>query len=151
MLLAEPAHEPEVLAGPMPRGVEGVVGFDEPSAVDGGLAADQEGDGGLGGVVAVPLFSEVLRAHRAIEVNDLDELTEVLSVCQGTRWPTGRRIAVTTASGGQAELILDVATTCKLDLPPLSTPDRADVEQVIGSITGDGNPLDAWGNGVYAT
>ena len=33
------------------------------------------------------VFSELLRAHRAIEVNDLDEMTEVLAVCQGERWP----------------------------------------------------------------
>jgi acyl-CoA synthetase (NDP forming) len=45
--------------------------------------------GGLAGESRV--FSEVLRAHRSIEVQDLDELTEVLSVCQGARWPRGRR------------------------------------------------------------
>ena len=61
--------------------------------------------GGLAGESRV--FSEVLRAHRAIEVGDLDEMTEVLAVCQGTRWPRGRRISVVSGSGGLAELILD--------------------------------------------
>ena len=56
------------------------------------------------------MFSEVLRAHRAIEVNDLDEMTEVLAVCQGERWPRGRGISVITGSGGLAEMILDNAT-----------------------------------------
>jgi len=105
--------------------------------------------GGLAGESAV--FSAMLRAHRAIEVSDLDELTEVLAVCQGGRWPTGRRLAVVTASGGQAELILDVATTAGLELPPLSSERRAEIERVIGPVTGDGNPLDAWGNGDYET
>ena len=45
------------------------------------------------------VFSE-LRAHRAIEVTDLDEMTEVLAVCQGERWPRGRAISVITGSGG---------------------------------------------------
>jgi acetate---CoA ligase (ADP-forming) len=103
--------------------------------------------GGLAGESAV--FSAMLRAHRAIEVSDLDELTEVLAVCQGSRWPTGRRLAVVTASGGQAELILDVASAAHLELPPLSEESRRDVERVIGPVTGDGNPLDAWGNGDY--
>jgi acetate---CoA ligase (ADP-forming) len=103
--------------------------------------------GGLAGESAV--FSAMLRAHRAIEVSDLDELTEVLSVCQGRRWPSGRRLAVVTASGGQAELILDVATAAGLDLPPLSPEGRKEIERVIGPVTGDGNPLDAWGNGDY--
>jgi acetate---CoA ligase (ADP-forming) len=105
--------------------------------------------GGLAGESRV--FSEVLRAHRAIEVSDLDELTEVLAVCQGARWPRGRRIGLTTGSGGQVELILDVATPAGLDLPPLSAVDRAEAERVIGPITGDGNPLDYWGNGKFHT
>jgi acyl-CoA synthetase (NDP forming) len=56
-----------------------------------------------------------------------------------------------TASGGQAELILDLATASGLELPPLSPASRADMQQALGVLTGDGNPLDAWGNGDYAT
>ena len=104
--------------------------------------------GGLAGSSRV--FSELLRAHRAIEVNDLDEMTEVLAVCQGKRWPRGRGISVITGSGGLSELILDNATAAGLDLPPLSAAERAEAERVIGRITGDGNPFDAWGNGNYA-
>jgi acetate---CoA ligase (ADP-forming) len=105
--------------------------------------------GGLAGEARV--FSAVLRAHRAIEVDDLDEMTEVLACGQGARWPSGRRIAVMTNSGGQAELILDGAGSLGLELPALSPGTRAEVQRVIGPITGDGNPLDAWGNGDYRT
>jgi len=104
--------------------------------------------GGLAGESRV--FSQLLRAHRAIEVNDLDEMTEVLAVCQGKRWPRGRSISVITGSGGLAEMILDNATAAGLELPPLAKEERADAERVIGRITGDGNPFDAWGNGDYA-
>lgn len=104
--------------------------------------------GGLAGEGRV--FSEVLRAHRAIEVGDLDELTEVLAAASGARRPAGPRIGVITASGGQAELILDVASEAGVDLPPLATDVRANAEQVIGPLTGDGNPLDAWGNGNFS-
>lgn len=104
--------------------------------------------GGLAGESRV--FSAVLRAHRAIEVSDLDELGEVLAVCQGRLWPKGRRIGVTTGSGGQVALILDVAAPLGLDLPPLSPERRAEAERVIGPVTGDGNPLDYWGNGNFA-
>jgi acyl-CoA synthetase (NDP forming) len=104
--------------------------------------------GGLAGESRV--FSEMLRAHRAIEVTDLDEMTEVLAVCQGERWPRSRGISVITGSGGLAEMILDNATAAGLDLPPLSGAERAEAERVIGRITGDGNPFDAWGNGDYA-
>jgi acetate---CoA ligase (ADP-forming) len=105
--------------------------------------------GGLAGEARV--FSTVLRAHRAIEVGDVDEMAEVLACCQGPRWPRGRRVAVMTASGGQAELILDLAIAAGVDLPPLSPPSRAEMQHALGTLTGDGNPLDAWGNGDYAT
>ena len=105
--------------------------------------------GGLAGEARV--FSAVLRAHRAIEVVELDEMVEVLACCQGPRWPTGRRLAVMTASGGQAELILDLASAAGLHLPPLSDASRGAMQRSIGTLTGDGNPLDAWGNGDYAT
>jgi acyl-CoA synthetase (NDP forming) len=105
--------------------------------------------GGLAGESRV--FSAVLRAHRAIEVDDLDEMTEALAACQGARRPSGRRIAVMTNSGGHAELILDVAAGAGLELPPLSPDTRAEVARVIGPVAGDGNPLDSWGNGDFNT
>jgi acyl-CoA synthetase (NDP forming) len=105
--------------------------------------------GGLAGESRV--IEAVLRAHRAIEVHDMDELTETLAACQGARRPAGRRIAVVTNSGGHTELILDVATSAGLELPPLAPATRAEAARVIGSIAGDGNPLDAWGNGDFQT
>ena len=104
--------------------------------------------GGLAGEGRV--FSEVLRAHRAIEVDDLDALSEVLAAAGGARRPAGPRIGVVTASGGQAELILDTASEACLELPPLDAAVRRKAEAVIGPLTGDGNPLDAWGNGDFA-
>ncbi len=105
--------------------------------------------GGLAGELRV--FSEILKAHRAIEVEDLDEFTEVLAVCQGTRWPAGNGINVVTTSGGQAELILDVATSAGIPLRPLPAAMREAVERDVGRVTGDGNPLDAWGRGDFRT
>ena len=101
--------------------------------------------GGLAGESRV--FSEILRAHRAIEVADLDELTETLAACQGAKLPRGGGINVMTTSGGQAELILDVATANGITLTPLNRETFNRIERDVGAVTGDGNPLDAWGNG----
>ena len=104
-----------------------------------------------GGEAGEPGFvSELLRAHRAIQVLDLVEFTEVLATCHGAKRPAGRRIGVVTSSGGLAELILDIAASTDLQLPPLSAAIRAKIEDKIGFVTGDGNPLDAWGNGTFA-
>jgi acyl-CoA synthetase (NDP forming) len=94
-------------------------------------------------------FSDMLRAHRAIEVHDLAELTEILAAVQGARRPQGRRIGIVTSSGGLAELMLDIAAACDLRVPPLPADLRADLDAQVGYVTGDGNPLDAWGNGTF--
>lgn len=103
--------------------------------------------GGLAGSSRV--FSAAMRAHRAIETHDLEELTEVLAACQATQWPEGRHMGIVTGSGGQAELILDLTASIGVELPPLPDTSRVAVETVVGTITGDGNPLDAWGNGDF--
>src|SRR6266851_3304866 len=66
------------------------------------------------------------------------------------------RRAVTTHTGGVAgepgflsELLLDIAASADLLLPPLSAAAKAEIESRIGFVTGDGNPLDAWGNGTF--
>jgi acyl-CoA synthetase (NDP forming) len=103
-----------------------------------------------GGHAGEPGFvSELLSAHRAIEVSDLVEFTEVLAASQCAKRPVGRRIGVITSSGGLAELILDIAASADLLLPPLSAAAKSDIESRIGFVTGDGNPLDAWGNGTF--
>jgi acyl-CoA synthetase (NDP forming) len=104
-----------------------------------------------GGPVDDPAaFSELLRAHRAIEVLDLVELTETLAAYQTPKRAAGRRIAVITSSGGLAELILDIAAANDFQLPPLSPTQKAAVAAKIGFVTGDGNPCDAWGSGAFA-
>jgi acyl-CoA synthetase (NDP forming) len=101
--------------------------------------------GGLAGESRV--FSEMLKRTAAIEVGELDEMTEVLAALQSKRRPHGSRIAVITGSGGQAEFVLDVAEANSIDLPPMDSATRLEAERVIGHFSGDGNPLDAWGNG----
>jgi acyl-CoA synthetase (NDP forming) len=105
--------------------------------------------GGMAG--ASEAASALLHAHRAIEVSDLTEFTEVLAACQGATRATGRRIGIVTSSGGLAEMILDIADAAALELPPLSAAARDDIVARIGFITGDGNPLDAWGGGTFVT
>jgi len=94
--------------------------------------------------------SDMLRAHRVIEVDDLVALTETLAALQSPKRPQGRRIGIVMSSGGVAELILDVAGTAGLQIPPLSPAQKTALEAVAGFITGDGNPCDAWGSGTFA-
>jgi acyl-CoA synthetase (NDP forming) len=91
----------------------------------------------------------LLRAHGAIVVSDLTELTEMLAACQAPKRPAGRRIGMITSSGGLAEILLDIADANGFELPPLTPEQKTDLVSHIGFITGDGNPCDAWGSGAY--
>src|SRR6516225_5409622 len=103
-----------------------------------------------GGTAGDPgVASEILRAHHAIEVLDLVEFTEAIAAAQSTKSAAGRRLGVVTSSGGLAELILDIAASTDLQLPPLPAAAKAEIERQIGFVSGDGNPLDAWGNGTF--
>jgi acetate---CoA ligase (ADP-forming) len=95
------------------------------------------------------LASDLFRAHHAVEVADLVEFTEALAAAQSARRPAGRRLGIVTSSGGLAELILDVAAARNLQLPPLPNALQTAIEGRIGFVSGDGNPLDAWGNGTF--
>ena len=100
--------------------------------------------GGLAGRART--VSAVLKAHRAIEVRNMEEMTEVLAACQGRRWPQGPRVGFVTASGGHAELILDLCEPNGVDIPALPDALRERIEAKTGHLPGDGNPVDAWGN-----
>jgi acyl-CoA synthetase (NDP forming) len=97
---------------------------------------------GEGGV-----FSAALRSVNAIEVFDVDEMSEVLAAFQVPHRLKGGRVGVTTLSGGHSELMLDLAETAGIDLPPLDRAEMEKIESVVGHVSGDGNPVDAWGNG----
>src|SRR6516165_2399608 len=73
-----------------------------------------------GGIAGASEFaSELFRAHHAIEVSDLVEFSEAIAAAQSTKQAAGRRLGVITSSGGLAELILDIAASTDLQLPPL--------------------------------
>ena len=67
-----------------------------------------------------------------------------------TRAPAtaGRRIGAITSSGGLAELMLDIAEAADLVIAS-AVADKGEDRRLVGYVTGDGNPLDAWGNGTF--
>jgi acyl-CoA synthetase (NDP forming) len=93
------------------------------------------------------IFSAALRSVNAIEVRDIDEMSEVLAAFQVPHRLSGGRTGVATLSGGHSELILDLAESAGVDLPSLSSPEMKEIQRVVGHVSGDGNPIDVWGNG----
>ena len=90
-------------------------------------------------------FSAVLRRHGAIEVGDFHELVETLEILGRERWPSGKRVAGISESGGECALLADQADAACMPFEPLSTELAASLTGAFSNYLAPGNPLDAWG------
>lgn len=87
----------------------------------------------------------LLRQLGAIVVDDLDEMFEAAELLGHGRLPTGRRILAVTDSGGEANLVRDIAATAGLELPAPSEALRTRVQARWPNFSYIGNPIDPWG------
>src|SRR5215510_11744566 len=88
-------------------------------------------------------FSAVLRRHSAIEVGDFHELVETLEILGRHRWPSGKRIAGISESGGECALLADRAEVAGMPFDPLSPELAARLTDAFPNYLAPGNPLDA--------
>jgi acetyltransferase len=85
-----------------------------------------------------------LRAVGAIICHDLDELTAVGELFGAGRTRLGRRAHVVTNSGGEANMLADLAEDAGLELPPMSEAGRRRLRERWPNFH-VANPLDPWG------
>jgi acetate---CoA ligase (ADP-forming) len=88
-------------------------------------------------------FGAVLRAHGALEVDDLPEMIELLAVLAAPTRPRGSAIGAVTESGAEAALLGDLAERHHLVFPPLREHTRTFLHQAIPLLPLN-NPLDPW-------
>jgi acetyltransferase len=88
-------------------------------------------------------FDAVCRSYGAIRVDDYGEWLEQLEVLGAPRRPRGRRTVLLTNSGGEAELVADLADAAGLPLPPLPDDLAADIDAAY-PFHGVQNPIDYW-------
>ncbi|WP_454719581.1 MULTISPECIES: acetate--CoA ligase family protein [Cupriavidus] len=103
--------------------------------------------GGIAGDARV--FSALLARHGCIEAATLEELTETIVCLRAARLPAVAGIGIVSPSGGHVEYALDTAARAGVTLPPLPPEGLAQLSAVIGPVSGQGNPVDAWGNGDF--
>ncbi|MBP6897219.1 MAG: acetate--CoA ligase family protein [Pseudacidovorax sp.] len=107
-----------------------------------GSAAAASHTGALAGSDAV--FDAVLREGGALRVPSIEQLLDVghaLAVLGEGRLPTGRRIAVLTASGGFGVLLADAASAQGLTLPRLAEATQQRILQAV-AFAAPANPVD---------
>ncbi len=101
--------------------------------------------GALSGSTAV--YEAVFEAQNLIQVRTLDELLDTVELFAGPRRPKGIGIGIGTDSGGERQLIVDVATDVGIDLPELSPASALKIQQLLDRGMEAANPLDYWGDG----
>jgi acetyltransferase len=89
-------------------------------------------------------FSAFLRHHGAIEVPDFTTMIEALEILGRNRWPTGRRLAAVSESGGECAMLADAADQAGLTFPPLPADVREQLLSEFVNFSDPSNPLDAW-------
>lgn len=99
------------------------------------------------GALALPhhLLVAALKDAGAIVVTSIDQLLETAVALQSPRKPSGNRVAVMAASGGQIELMLDNVTGSGLKTADLSSSTTEILSGLLPPFLHAGNPLDFWG------
>lgn len=89
-----------------------------------------------------------LRQAGAILCADLDELTTIGEIFGAGRTRMGRRAHIVTNSGGEANLLSDLAEDVGIELPPLSEAGAAALTATWPNFDAR-NPMDPWGTDDY--
>jgi acetate---CoA ligase (ADP-forming) len=83
-----------------------------------------------------------LRQFGIIRAMDTSELVDQAMLLRQRRWPRGTRIATTTASGGNAVLLVDLGSSLGLTWPQYEDSTREKLAEVLPALGSNGNPTD---------
>jgi len=89
-------------------------------------------------------FSEMLREHGVIQVDDYPAFVEVLEVLGRKRLPAGLRIGGVSNSGGEGALLVDHAASAGIPFQPLSSIVIQRLREAFTNYLSPLNPVDAW-------
>ena len=94
-------------------------------------------------------FDAVCERYNVCRVETLDEMADTLELLSSDRRPSADGFAVVTDSGGERQMIVDLAAAGGARLADLGPETRERLEAVLDSGFTPDNPLDAWGDGGY--
>lgn len=93
------------------------------------------------------VFGAVLRRHNVIAVRTVDEMADTIEMMQCSRKPVAGGIGVVTDSGGERELIVDLAADIGAPLAELTEPTMTRLVGVLDVGMTPINPVDCYGDG----
>lgn len=92
-------------------------------------------------------FGAALRRHNVIAVRTVDELADTAEMMLCQRPPAGSGIGAVTDSGGERELIVDLASDLGAPLAELTEPTAKRLAEVLDPGMTPVNPVDSYGDG----
>ena len=92
-------------------------------------------------------YQAVFERHGVIRVDTLDEMTAAMSLFADPRRLGAGGLVVVQDSGGEREMVADVAERAGVPFAPLEAATVARMEEVLEFGQEPGNPLDPWGTG----
>jgi len=101
--------------------------------------------GALAGDSAV--YEAVMRRYGGLCVDDLDEMVATLQLLTTGRRATTNEIVAITDSGGERELLADVASETGIGFTQITETTRQRLSEIVEYGLDAENPLDAWGTG----
>lgn len=92
-------------------------------------------------------YDAIFSRYNVVTVQSLDELVDVASLLSTSRKPAARTVAVATDSGGERQLITDLAEQVDLPFAQLTPDTHQALIAVLDDDIEPSNPLDYWGDG----
>jgi acyl-CoA synthetase (NDP forming) len=111
----------------------------------GGAAFTISHSGGLAG--SEKIFEAVCRKRNVITVQSLDEFLDCLEMFRTPRRPGSGDVAVITDSGGERQMIADLADDTRMPLTAFSSQTLSALEAISDPGMTAGNPVDCYGDG----
>lgn len=96
------------------------------------------------------VYEAVFRRHNVIGVHTLDEMLDTLELVSCGRVPAADSVGIQTDSGGERQLITDLASDFDVPLTNFSAGTRAALAEVLDPGLDPENPVDYWGEGGLA-
>jgi acyl-CoA synthetase (NDP forming) len=104
----------------------------------------QSHSGAMSGSAAV--YEAVFERHGVVSVRSLDELLDTVELFRSPRKPSTRHVGIVTDSGGERQLICDLAADAQLELHEFSSKTAECIRPWLDDDMAVDNPLDYWGN-----
>jgi len=96
-------------------------------------------------------YQAMFARYGVIESMDLDEMTDIAAgfIAFGGRLPRSNRVGICTSSGGAGAWIADACAAAGLEVPPLDTATRAQIDVHLPSYGTSQNPVDVTAQAVH--